>query len=92
MTEQWLVGGITTSLGACTAIAAWQNAPWLFELRKVRWLQEVVGRDNARLFCGLGGCGLIAMGICIALGWLPQRGQLRAGTQRSESTLWPATE
>jgi hypothetical protein len=78
MGHQYLVGGVACVMGAVSLTAAIQNHEGFFRLAKFRQLEVWLGRNNARWFCGLCGCGLIALGLCIAGGWLPRKMPVRA--------------
>ena len=73
MGHQFLVGSVACGIGLVSLAAAIQNTEWFFQLAKMRLLQECVGRGTARWICGLLGCGLIALGLCIAAGLLPRK-------------------
>ncbi len=73
------VGLISTSLGLFSLVSAVSNWEWFFQLRKMRWLEDRLGRTRARVTAGLLGCGLIVLGIAIALGFAPNKSAQRDG-------------
>ena len=81
--EQYLIGTVAMGLGVFSLTAALKNVEWFFQLAKVQWLEAAVGRARTRWICGLLGCGLILLGLCIVAGWLPRKGPMRGTSFRS---------
>lgn len=67
------IGSVALVLGASALGASLANYGGLFQLAKVRMLEESLGRNGARLACGLLGCGLIILGGLIVTGVLPRK-------------------
>jgi predicted sugar kinase len=71
--HQLFIGSVAMVLGALALGASLANYNGLFQLAKMRMLEETVGRGGARLACGLLGCGLIVVGGLIVTGVLPRK-------------------
>jgi hypothetical protein len=71
--HQWFIGGVALALGSLALSAAVANYDGLFQLAKMRMLEESMGRNGARWTCGLLGCGLIVVGGLIVAGVLPRK-------------------
>jgi hypothetical protein len=71
--HQFLIGGIALVFGALALGAAVANYEGMFQLAKLRMLEDTLGRNGARLACGLLGCSLIVVGGLILTGVLPRR-------------------
>lgn len=63
------VGVITCLAGGLLLFGAATNNQFLLDLHKARWVVNLWGRAGARLFVGLIGLGLIALGAAIIRGW-----------------------
>lgn len=63
------VGVITCLAGLLFIFGAASNNQFLLDLHKTRWVVNLWGRTGARLFVGIIGIGLIALGIAIIRGW-----------------------
>jgi hypothetical protein len=77
-----LIGSIALVFGAVALGASLANYSGLFQLAKMRLLEESLGRGGARLACGLLGCGLIVVGGLILTGVLPRKWSQNNGTHR----------
>ncbi len=67
--EDLFVGIVAISIGLfliCSAVVNWN---WFYSLRTARWLQQLFGKNGARLVHVLLGLILIALGTAIALGY-----------------------
>lgn len=73
--HHYFVGSIALVLGLGSLVASLKNEERFFQLTKLQMLQAAVGRSWSRWICGLLGCGLILIGICILNGWLPRKTQ-----------------
>lgn len=71
--HQLFIGSVALILGTLALAASLANHSGLFQLAKMRMLEETVGRSGARLACGLLGCGLIVVGGLIVTGVLPRK-------------------
>lgn len=71
--HQLFIGSVALTLGALALGAALSNYDRLFQLAKLRMLEEWLGRGGARLACGLLGCSLIVVGGLIITGVLPRK-------------------
>jgi len=80
-----LIGSVSLVLGAAALGTSLANYNGLFQLAKMRMLEESIGRDRARLACGLLGCGLIVIGGLILTGVLPRKWSLNHDAQRSKT-------
>lgn len=65
----WIVGGIAIAIGIVLCACAAISTEHLYELPKVRWLQQRYGRSATRSVLIVAGVALVALGIAIALGW-----------------------
>jgi hypothetical protein len=77
-----LIGSVALILGASALGAALANYNGLFQLAKMRMLEQSLGRSRARLACGLLGCGLIVVGGLIVTGVLPRKWSQNNGTHK----------
>src|SRR4051812_15548129 len=71
--HQWFIGSVALLLGGFALGGALANYDGLFQLSKMRLLEESMGRGGARWACGLLGCGLIVIGGLIVTGVLPRK-------------------
>jgi hypothetical protein len=65
------VSAIAGSLGVAAGVGNWEAC---YQLTKIRWLVNRVGRERARLIYIGGGLFFIALGIAIACGFALHRG------------------
>ncbi len=63
------VGVISCLAGLILIGGAATNNQFLLDLHKTRWIANLWGPNGARVFVGLLGVGLIALGIAIIRGW-----------------------
>ena len=84
--HQLFIGSVALVLGVLALGAALANYDGMFQLAKLRMLEETVGRSGARLACGLLGCGLIVVGGLIVTGVLPRKVS-QAEPRRGEGVL-----
>ena len=63
------VGMITCLAGLVLLFGAASNNQFLLDLHKVRWVINLWGRTGARIFAGVLGLALIALGVAIIRGW-----------------------
>ncbi len=63
MGVHYIIQGFFVLLGAVSLVAALLNANWFFTARNTQFVVQNVGRNRARLFYGVLGVLLIAMGI-----------------------------
>jgi hypothetical protein len=71
--EHYFVGGVALLLGIGSLVASLKNEERFFQLAKLQLLQATFGRLGSRWICGLLGCALMILGVCILLGWLPRK-------------------
>ena len=67
--QDLFVGVITCLAGLIFLVGAATNNQFLLDLHKTRWVVNLWGRTGARVFVGIVGLGLIALGIAIIRGW-----------------------
>jgi hypothetical protein len=79
--HQWLIGGVALIIGSLALGGAVANSDGLFQLAKMRLLQDLLGRSGARWACGALGCGLIVLGGLIVAGVLPRKTSRNDGRQ-----------
>ncbi|HTN78013.1 MAG TPA: hypothetical protein VL096_22330 [Pirellulaceae bacterium] len=65
----WFVGGIAIILGLVAIWSAATPESKAFQLTKLRWFEQLYGRQAARMLLAILGCLLIAGGVAIALGF-----------------------
>jgi small neutral amino acid transporter SnatA (MarC family) len=63
------VGTVAAILGLCLVLAALVNWSWYYSLRSARFLEARLTRTGARMFHGLLGLALVALGLALAAGW-----------------------
>jgi hypothetical protein len=80
------IGSVALVLGTLALGSSLANYNGLFQLAKMRLLEETLGRSGARLACGLLGCGLIVVGGLIVTGVLPRKVS-QAEPRRAEGFL-----
>jgi hypothetical protein len=71
--HQYLIGGVALTTGILILGGAITNHASFFQLAKARLLEDLLGRNGARIACGLLGCGLIVVGGLIVAGVLPRK-------------------
>ena len=67
--SDWIVGGVSILLGLALCVGAATAARQLFDLPKVRWLDQRVGRQATQAILVALGIALVVLGIAIARGW-----------------------
>lgn len=72
-TADLLVGSIAIVIGIMTVLSAMFNWERAYKLGKVRGIEAKFGRRGARIFYGLLGATLIALGSLIAAGLGPYK-------------------
>jgi hypothetical protein len=77
-----LIGSVALIFGVLALGASLANYNGLFQLAKMRMLEESIGRGKARVACGLLGCLLIVVGGLILTGVLPRKWSQSNGTHR----------
>ena len=58
-----IFGIIIMVIGIVSTIAAIEDWDWFMDSRKARRLSKLIGRNNARIFYGILGTGLILAGM-----------------------------
>lgn len=88
--HQLFIGSVALTLGALALGAALSNYDKLFQLAKLRMLEETFGRGGARWACGLLGCSLIVVGGLIITGVLPRKVSQSEPRRTDNSVAYPA--
>lgn len=81
----WIVGAVAITIGVLLCASAAISTEHLYELPKVRWLQQRFGRAATRSMLIVAGVALVAVGIAIALGWKVEWNEPRASLPTTDT-------